>query len=147
MEKLAALEAILKDDSRSPRDKAIARAALDKAKAIERGVETDAITEPTKTTAAYQELTPDSLTMLQALGKRHLRDISEDAFVLYAHHFDPRFKQELCRQWREWVCPDDAFLDLIGLSRAGYWRTIYDHAKSEDVRLNAEVLRMAGEQE
>lgn len=75
--------------------------------------------------------------MLNALGKPHLHDISEDDFARYAHHFDPSFKEKLCRQWREWVCPDDDFLDLIGLSRAEYWRTIHDHAKSEDVRQNA----------
>jgi hypothetical protein len=70
--------------------------------------------------------------MLQALGKRHLREINDDAFTKYAQHFDPRFKTELCRQWRAWVCPDDEFLSLIGLSRTGYWKTIYDHAKSDE---------------
>jgi hypothetical protein len=41
--------------------------------------------------------------MLMALGKKHLREISEGEFARYAHHFNPSFKQELCRQWREWV--------------------------------------------
>jgi hypothetical protein len=50
---------------------------------------------------------------------------------------DNRFKKGLCRQWREWICPEDSVLYLIGLSRAGYWKTIYDHAKSDDVRMNA----------
>ena len=37
---------------------------------------------------------------------------------------------------RAWTRPDDAFLALIGMSRTQYWETIYDHAKSDDVRIN-----------
>jgi len=93
--------------------------------------------EPESPTSPYQVLSPDSLAMLHVVGKNHLRDISEADFERYAQHLDPSFKQELCRQWRAWVCPADDFLTLIGLSRAEYWKTIYDHAKSDDVRMNA----------
>jgi hypothetical protein len=60
-----------------------------------------------------------------------------DYLGYYAQHFDTGFKQELCRQWREWVCPDAAFVDLIGMSATDYWRTAYDHGKSDNVRANA----------
>jgi hypothetical protein len=133
MNRTAALTEVLRDPNRSRAEKEIAARAL---RALNASADVGD-KEPASPATPYQELTPDSLTMLQALGKRHLRDISEDAFVLYARHFDPRFKELLCRQWREWVRPDDAILELIGMSVADYWRTIYDHAKSDDVRMNA----------
>lgn len=128
MNKLEALTAVLQDPSRSREEKEIAARAL-------RSVNASTDAEPAIT--AYQELTQDSQMMLQALCKKHLRGISEADFERYAHDFDPCFKELLCRQWREWVCPDDDFLNLIGLSRTNYWRTIYDHAKSEDVKAHA----------
>ncbi len=75
--------------------------------------------------------------MLQALEKKHLRDVAEADFERNAQHLDPRATELLCRQWREWICPDDSVLALIGMSRTDYWRTVYDHAKSEDVKQNA----------
>jgi len=123
MDRTAALEHVLRDPTRSEKDKDIACAALGVASV--------------STTVPYQELSVDSKAMLIALGKNHLREISENEFALYAQHFSHSQKQELCRQWREWVCPDDEFLDLIGLTRTGYWQIIRDRAKSDDVRMNA----------
>jgi hypothetical protein len=123
----------LQDPKRSPAEKEIAARAL-------RPVNTssmDAETREQSPASPYQELTPDSQAMLQALGKKHLRDISEHDFARYAQHLDPRATELLCRQWREWICPEDYVLDLIGMSRAEYWRAIYEHAKSDDVRMNA----------
>ena len=34
-----------------------------------------------------------------------------------------------------------ALLDLIGMSATDYWRIVYDHAKSDDVRQNG-VMEM-----
>jgi|SRR5580693_1419091 hypothetical protein len=133
MNKIEALSAVLQDPGRSPAEKEIAARALRSVSAS--GIGTGI--EPACASTPYQELSPDSLVMLHALGKKHLRDISEDEFARYARHFDPRFKELLCRQWREWVCPDDAFLDLIVLTRTEYWKTIRDNAKSDDVRMNA----------
>jgi hypothetical protein len=130
MNKIEALSAVLQDPGRSPAEKEIAARALRSVSAS--GIGTGI--EPACASTPYQELSPDSLVMLHALGKKHLRDISEDEFVRYAQHFDPRFKELLCRQWREWVRPDDSVLDLIGMSRTEYWRAIYDDAKSDDVK-------------
>jgi hypothetical protein len=124
MEKIDALEAVLRDPSRSQRDKDIARAALDARQASS----TDAaVSELVSTAGPHQELSPDSKSMLLALGKGHLREISEDEFAHYTKNFGLSHKQDLCRQWREWVCPDDEILDLIGLTRANYWQIIHDH--------------------
>ncbi len=123
MDRTAALEQVLRDPTRSEKDKDIARAAL--------GVES------VSTTVPYQELSVDSKAMLLALGKNHLREISENEFALYAQHFSHSQKQELCRQWRDWVCPDNDFLALIGVSQTGYWQIICDRAKSDDVRMHA----------
>jgi hypothetical protein len=110
------------------------RAALDAAQASS----TDpAVSELVSTAGTHQELSRDSSAMLLALGKTHLREISEDEFARYAQHFGPSHKQELCRQWRDWVCPNDEFLDLIGLLRTDHWQIIRDRAKSVDVRMNA----------
>ena len=130
MNRTEALTAVIEDPGRSRAEKEIAARALQASANV-------GDKEPASASTPYQELSADSLAMLHALGKNHLRDISEDAFVLYAHHFDPRFKQQLCTQWREWVRPDDAFLELIGMSRTDYWRTVYEQAKSDDVRMNA----------
>jgi hypothetical protein len=112
MNRTEALTAVLQDPGRSQAEKGIAARAL-------RASATAELRETEGTVSPYQELSADSQTMLHALGKRHLRDISEDEFARYAQHFDPRSTELLCRQWREWVCPDDDFLDLIGLSRTG----------------------------
>ncbi len=135
MNRTEALTEVLRDPARSHAEKEIAARAL-------RSVNASADVgdkEPASASTPYQELSADSLAMLHALGKNHLRDISEDAFALYAHHFDPRFKELLCRQWREWVCPEDYVLALVGMSRSDYWRAVYDHAKSDDVRQNAVI--------
>jgi len=123
MDRTAALEQVLRDPTRSERDKDIARAAL--------------IVASVSTTVPYQELSVDSRAMLLALGKNHLREVSENEFAHYAQHFSHSQKQELCRQWREWVNPDDELLALIGLTRMGYWQIIRDRAKSDDVRTHA----------
>jgi len=123
MDRTAALEQVLRDPTRSEKDKDIARAVLGAAHV--------------STTVPYQELSVDSKSMLLALGKNHLSEITENEFALYAQHFSHSQKHELCRQWREWVCPDDEFLALIGLTRTGYWQIIRERAKSDDVRTHA----------
>ncbi len=123
MNRTEALTEVLHDPSRSQREKEIAAAALSATNV--------------STAGPHQELSQDSKAMLLALGKTHLREISEDEFARYAQHFGHPQKQELCRQWREWVCPDNDFLALIGLTRTGYWQIIHDRAKSDDVRMNA----------
>jgi hypothetical protein len=129
MNRIEALTAVLQDPGRSQAEKEIAARAL---RATNGEIKESA-------TVPYQELSDDSRAMLLALGKKHLREVSDSDFTKYAQHFGHAQKQELCKQWREWVCPDDDFLALIGMSRTGYWKTIRDNAKSDDVRLNAEV--------
>src|SRR5260370_34380843 len=105
MNRTEALTEVLRDPSRSEADKNVARAALDKAKA--------------SVAVPHQELSVDSKSMLLALGKNHLREISENEFALYAEHFSHSQKQELCRQWREGGNPDGEFLVLNSLDRHG----------------------------
>src|ERR1700675_3351855 len=56
----------------------------------------------------------------------YLGEVSEGELARYAHHFDPWYKEELCRQWREWVCPGSEWqwLDLP------WKRSRRDHRKS-----------------
>lgn len=138
MEKIAALEAILKDDNRSPRDRAIARAALDKAKAIGTGADTDAETFPPSPVDL-----PEAVQLLAALGKKNIGEVSEDEWVTYfvKNHTHPA--EALIREWRFFVAPDERMLELLtGQDYARglrwYWETILKTCGGrEDVKSHA----------
>lgn len=108
MEKFAALEAILRDGTRSPRDRAIARAALDKAKAIETGIETDAEIIP----GPMVDL-PEAVQLLAALGKKYIGEVSGDEWVTYfaKNHTHP--SEALICEWNFFVAPDARALWLL----------------------------------
>lgn len=134
MDKFAALEAILKDENRSLRDKDIARAALDKAQACVK----DAEIIP----APMVEL-PETQRLLAALGKRHVMEISESEWESYFAKNHSLPSEALIREWRYFVPPSERMPWLLngGDRVAGlwwYWKTILDTCGGrEDVKSHA----------
>jgi len=127
MDKFTALQAVLDDPTRSENEKQIARGALQRNRSSE------------------QVLTPDSAAMLQALGKNHLLEISEQAFETYIARFGHAQKVELSRQWSQWVAPTE-LLQIMRWSEVGYWQSVRDSPETEDVRQHAQAqIRKQGE--
>jgi hypothetical protein len=115
---------ILDNPAASPGDRARARAAL--------GAEV-----PTETVLA------EAGHMLAALGKKHVSEITENEWMNYfaKNHAPP--SEQLIREWRYFVPPDDRALELLtGQDRIGglrwYWQTILSTAvERADVKAHA----------
>ncbi|MGB6499418.1 MAG: hypothetical protein WBF09_20645 [Candidatus Acidiferrum sp.] len=102
------LKHILDNPAASPEGRARARAAL--------GVE-----------MPETEL-PEAQRMLASLGKKHVSEITEDAWMAYFAKNHAPASEELIREWRYFVPPDDRTLELLtGQDRIGglrwWWQT------------------------
>lgn len=118
------LKHILDNPAASPEGRARARAVL----GLELPVET---------------ALPEAQHMLATLRKKHVREIAEDEWVSYfAKNYAPA-SEELIREWRYFVPPDDRALELLtGEDRIGgrrwYWQTVLNTAgERADVIANA----------
>ena len=86
---------------------------------------------------------PEAQGMLAALGKKHVSEITEEAWVNYFAQNHTSASEEFVREWRFFVPPDERTLELLtGQDYAGslrwYWKTILDTCgKREDVKAHA----------
>jgi hypothetical protein len=118
------LKNILDNPAASPEGRARARAAL----GAELPVETDL---------------PEAQHMLAILRKRHVMEITEDDWMAYfAKNYAPA-SEELIREWRYFVPPDERALELLtGQDHIGglrwYWQTVLSTAgERADVKAHA----------
>ncbi len=86
---------------------------------------------------------PEAQVMLAALGKKHIREISEDDWVNHFAKNHAPASEELIREWRFFVAPNERTLwlltnqDHVGGLR-WYWQTILETCgKREDVKAHA----------
>src|SRR5258708_5091633 len=91
---------------------------------------------------------PEAQVMLAALGKKHIREISEDDWVNHFAKNHAPASEELIREWRFFVAPNERTLwlltnqDHVGGLR-WYWQTILSTSGERlDVRAHA-LARLA----
>ena len=115
------LQSIIDDPGSTAEERAAARSRLNSA----------AIGEEPPT------FSPRAQEMLRALGKTHIRDVSEDEWLRYIQQRGLTLRDPLVMERAEWVLPDERFMELTGWTPRTYWRWVLDRATSPQVRENA----------
>jgi hypothetical protein len=86
---------------------------------------------------------PEARHMLATLGKGHVREITQDEWMAFFAKNHAPASEQLIREWRYFVPPDDRALELLtGQDRIGglrwYWQTILSTAgERADVKSHA----------